>query len=184
MFNAAFLAVRNKLVPELNSHLPLVLVSRSHEIRPRNGRGDPVRGRVGLAACRQTCHRYDLLNAQQTCKRCAVVHGLLVFLAGLGRPKRVARGVQCRNAHAALLEFAHEFLALAFVREQLRGVAVLAGTPAACGHLDRVDTEGLYLVKHVRVGQISEYVSANCEFHIKNLTFLLFCCSRNRWSDF
>lgn len=40
---------------------------------------------------------------------------------------------------------------------------------AACGHLDRVDAEGLYLVEHIRVGQISEYVSADCEFHIKNL---------------
>ena len=167
MFNAAFLAVRNKLVPELDRYLPLVLIRRSHEIRPGNGRGDPVRGGVGFVAGRQTCHRYDLLNAEQTCKRCAVVHGLLVFLAGLRGPERVAGRVQSGNAHAALLEFAHEFLALAFVREQLSGVAVLACAPAAGGHLDRVDTEGLYFVKHVRVGQISEYVSANCEFHIK-----------------
>ena len=184
VLDTALLAVCDELIPELDGYLPLVLVSRSHKVRPGNGRGDPVRGGVGLVAGRQTSHGNDLLDAQQTCQRSAVVHGLLVFLAGLGRPKRVAGRVQSRDAHAALLEFAHEFLALAFVREQLRGVAVLAGTPAACGHLDRVDTEGLYLVKHVRVGQISEYVSANCEFHIKNLTFLLFCCSRNRWSDF
>ena len=169
MLDATFLAVCDKFVPELDGHLPLVLISGRHEVRPGDGGSDPVRGGVGLAACRQTGHGYDLLNAEQTRERCAVVHGLLVLLAGLGRPKRVAGRVQCRNAHAALFKLHHERFTLACVREQLGGVAVLAGAPAACGHLDRVDAEGLYLVEHIRVGQISEYVSADCEFHIKNL---------------
>ena len=166
MLDAALLAVCDKFVPELDGYLPLVLISRSHEIRPRNGGGDPVRGGVGLVACRQTCHGYDLLNAKQTCQRCAVIHGLLVFLAGLGRPERVARGVQCRNAHAALFKLHHERFTLACVREQLGGVAVLACAPAAGGHLDRVNAEGLYLVEHIRVGQVGEYIGADCEFHI------------------
>ena len=143
---------------------------------------EPARSEEDLPASAVT--EVPLSEIVQTCQRSAVVHGLLVFLAGLGRPKRVAGCVQCRDAHAALLKFAHEFLALAFVSKQLRGVAVLAGTPAACGHLNRVDTERLYLIEHVRVGQISKNIRANCEFHIKNLTFLPFCCSRNRWSDF
>ena len=130
-----------------------------------------VRGGVGFAAGRQTSHGNDLLNAQQTCQRSAVVHGLLVLLASLGGPKRVAGCVQCGNTHTALLEFSHKFLALVLVREQLRGVAVLARTPAACGHFYRINAEGLYFIEHIRVGQISEYISADCEFHIKNLRF-------------
>ena len=105
MLDTALLAVCDELIPELDGYLPLVLIRRSHKVRPRNGRGDPVRGGVGFVAGRQTSHRNDLLNAQQTCKRCAVVHGLLVFLAGLARPKRVAGRVQCGDAHTALLKF-------------------------------------------------------------------------------
>ena len=86
---------------------------------------------------------------------------------GRSRPNHGAREFLDSDVlNAALFKLHHERFTLACVREQFGGVAVLACAPAAGGHLDRVNAEGLYLVEHIRVGQVSEYVGADCEFHI------------------
>ena len=96
------------------------------------------------------------------------VDSLTQLEQGRSRPNHGAREFLDSDVlNAALFKLHHEHFTLACVREQLGGVAVLACAPAAGGHLDRVNAEGLYLVEHIRVGQISKNIRANCEFHIK-----------------
>ena len=171
LLDVMFFRIGSKLLPEGNRDLPLVIVGWRHEVRPGNGRDNPVRRYILGAASWQASHGNNLLDAELLCQIHASIHGFLVLSARFRGPERITRSVEGRDAHAALREFCLEIRQFLGIRQEFLRMAVLLSTPTASRHLNGIDAEGFYFIKHVRIREICEHVRANCELHDIHLLF-------------